>query len=66
MRVDLVLAEHAFGSKKTIKRLFQRRVVKVDGSVITEGSFNVERQLHQLTVEGKTVSIPKHYYFGKL
>lgn len=63
MRVDQVLAEHAFGSKKTIKRLFQRRVVKVDGSVISEGSFNVERQLHQLTVEGKTVSIPKHYYF---
>lgn len=63
MRVDKVLAEQNFGSKKTIKRLFQRRVVEIDGTVISRGSYNIDSQLHKLTVEGKVVPIPKHYYY---
>lgn len=63
MRIDDVLAHHRLGSKKTIKRLFQRRVVLINDKVITDGSFNAESQLHRLTVNGKALAIPAHHYF---
>lgn len=63
MRVDKVLADQNFGSKKTIKRLFQRRVVEIDGTVISKGSYNIDSQLHKLTVKGKEVLIPRHHYY---
>lgn len=63
MRVDKVLSDQHFGSKKTIKRLFQRRLVEIDGTVISRGSYNIDSQLHKLTVEGKFVQIPRHYYY---
>lgn len=63
MRVDKVLEENGFGSRKTVKRLFQRRVVRVDGKVITDGSYNVDSQLHELTVENKVVSVPRQHYY---
>lgn len=46
MRIDEVLAQHQMGSKKNIKRLFQRWLVKINDLIITNGSFNVERQIH--------------------
>lgn len=63
MRIDEVLAHHQLGSKKDIKRLFQRRLVKINDEIIINGSFNVESQIHTLTVNEKEINIPKHRYY---
>lgn len=63
MRIDEVLAQHQMGSKKDIKRLFQRRLVKINDKIITNGSFNVESQIHTLTVDERKIPIPKHRYY---
>ena len=63
MRVDKVLEERQIGSRKTVKRLIQQKRVKVDGIAITNGSFNVEQAIHQLTVDDDLIAIPPHRYF---
>lgn len=63
MRIDEVLAQHQMGSKKDIKRLFQRRLVKINDKMITNGSFNVESQIHTLTVNERELTIPEHRYY---
>ncbi|HJA90473.1 MAG TPA: 16S rRNA pseudouridine(516) synthase, partial [Candidatus Jeotgalibaca merdavium] len=63
MRVDKVLEERQIGSRKTVKRLIQQKRVKVDGIAITNGSFNVEQTIHQLTVDGNIITIPSHRYY---
>lgn len=63
MRIDEVLAQHQMGSKKDIKRLFQRRLIKINDKMITNGSFNVEGQIHTLTVKDREITIPEHRYY---
>ena len=63
MRVDKVLEERQIGSRKTVKRLIQQKRVKVDGIAITNGSFNVEQAIHQLTVDDDLIAIPLHRYY---
>lgn len=63
MRIDKLLEEKGFGSRKTVKRLFQRKAVLVDGEAITNGSFNVEERLHQVTVRGESVKGFTHRYW---
>ena len=63
MRVDKVLEERQIGSRKTVKRLIQQKRVKVDGIAITNGSFNVEQAIHQLTVDDDLIAIPPHRYY---
>lgn len=62
MRIDKILEEKGFGSRKTVKRLIQRKVVLVDGEAVTNGSFNVEGRLHQVTVQGAPISGFSHQY----
>lgn len=62
MRIDKILEEKGFGSRKTVKRLIQRKVVLVDGEAVTNGSFNVEGRLHQVTVQGAPISGFPHQY----
>lgn len=62
MRIDKVLEEKGFGSRKAVKRLFQRKVILVDGEVIVDGSFNVEERLHQVTVLGEELEGFTHRY----
>lgn len=62
MRIDKVLEEKGFGSRKTVKRLFQRRLVEVDGVTLSDGSFNVDTRIHQITVNGQPVANYTHTY----
>lgn len=63
VRIDKLLEEKGFGSRKTVKRLFQRKVVLVDGEAVTNGSLNVEERLHQVTVRGERVNGFTHRYW---
>lgn len=58
-----MLEKNAFGSRGTIKRLFQKRIVKVNDEVIRDGSYNVDSRLHHITVSGKTIKGADHTYY---
>lgn len=62
MRIDKLLEEKGFGSRKEVKRLLQRRRVLVDGVPIMDGSFNVEERLHEVQVNGKKLTGFAHVY----
>ncbi|MGP6139060.1 16S rRNA pseudouridine(516) synthase [Jeotgalibaca sp. A127] len=62
MRIDKVLEEKGFGSRKVVKRLFQRKVVLVNGEAVVDGSFNVEERLHRVTVAGEEIRGFTHIY----
>ncbi len=63
VRIDKLLEEKGFGSRKTVKRLFQRKVVLVEGEAVTNGSLNVEERLHHVTVLGKPITGFNHQYW---
>lgn len=63
MRIDKVLESQKVGSKKFVKRLFQRGVVQVDGKVITDPSFNIDTRIHHVEVDGKQIARYTHRYY---
>ncbi len=63
MRIDKVLEAQKFGSRKTVKRLFQRQLVTVDSDVIVDGSFNIDTRIHRVLVDGKEISPQTHTYY---
>lgn len=63
MRIDKVLEEKGFGSRKTVKRLFQRKIVTVDGQIIEDGSYNVDSRLHRVLIDGQAITNFTHAYF---
>lgn len=63
MRIDKLLEKKEFGSRKTVKRLFQKKLVKVDGEIVVEGSYNVDSRLHHITVMDELVSGANHVYY---
>ena len=63
MRIDKVLEEKGFGSRKTVKRLFQRKIVTVDDQIIEDGSYNVDSRLHRVLIDGQAITNFTHTYF---
>lgn len=63
MRIDKLLENKGFGSRKDVKRLFQKKVVQVDGEVIKNGNYNVDSALHHITVAGELVEGAEHVYY---
>lgn len=63
MRIDKVLEEKGFGSRKTVKRLFQRKIVTVDDQIIEDGSYNVDSRLHRVLIDGQAITNFTHAYF---
>ncbi|UJF16645.1 16S rRNA pseudouridine(516) synthase [Jeotgalibaca sp. MA1X17-3] len=63
MRIDKLLEKEGFGSRKTVKRLFQKKLVKVDGQVVVEGSSNVDSSTHHITVMDQIVNGADHVYY---
>lgn len=63
MRIDKLLEKKGFGSRKTVKRLFQKKLVKVDGEVVVEGRYNVDSKIHHITVREEVVCGANHVYY---
>lgn len=63
MRLDKVLEQQQLGSKKTVRRLFQRGLVYVNGQQVRDEGLNVEPALHHIEVAGKQVVFSGHRYF---
>lgn len=51
MRLDKLLEELQFGSRKTVKRLIKGKQVTVDGIVTLNESQNVDAQLQMIKVK---------------
>lgn len=62
MRLDKVLEEQKIGSRKAVRRLFQRGLVKVNGVSVTVEGMNVEPAFHQIEVAGKVLTFSGHTY----
>ncbi|EGG59129.1 S4 domain protein [Enterococcus faecalis TX1467] len=56
MRLDKLLEELQFGSRKTVKRLIKGKQVTVDGIVTLNESQNVDAQLQMIKVKGQLIS----------
>lgn len=63
MRLDKLLGEVGFGSRKTVKRLIKSKHVVVNGNVVTEDSTNVDPQIQEVVVLGKKIEHQPHAYY---
>ncbi|WP_086349991.1 16S rRNA pseudouridine(516) synthase [Candidatus Enterococcus clewellii] len=63
MRLDKVLEEQKIGSKKVVRRLFKRGLVKVNGVAVTVEGLNVDPIFHEVEVAGRILSFSGHTYF---
>ena len=63
MRLDKCLEQNEFGSRKAVKRLLQRRLVRVDGQVVMTESLNVDPAVHEIKVGNQVVVAQGHSYF---
>lgn len=62
MRLGTLITKQLQPSRKTLKRMFLRGVVKVDGQVEYNEARNVDSQLHTIEVEGKKLDTSEVYY----
>ena len=63
MRLDKVLEQEGFGSRKAVKRLFQMKRVLVDGRSVMDGSQNVDSKLHTIVVNNQKICQTHHVYY---
>ena len=63
MRLDKLLEELQFGSRKTVKRLIKGKQVTVDGIVTLNESQNVDAQLQMIKVKGQLISHKTHVLY---
>lgn len=63
MRLDHYLFLNGWTDKKEVKRLAQRRKIKIDGLVEYNLSRNVDPQIHEIFVEERQLTQFPHQYF---
>ncbi len=62
MRIDKLLSNIGYGSRKEIKGLLKSGVVKVDGELIKEAKTHVDPNEQEITVHGEPVSYKEFIY----
>ncbi|SIO20936.1 16S rRNA pseudouridine516 synthase [Carnobacterium alterfunditum] len=63
MRLDKLLFETGFGSRRTVKRLIKSKQIKVNGQTIAVDNLNVDPDLQEVTVSGTRIHYQPHVYF---
>ena len=63
MRLDKLLFETGFGSRRTVKRLIKSKQVQVNGQTIVVDNLNVDPQLQEVKVSGARVHYHPHVYY---
>lgn len=63
MRLDKLLSETGYGSRKDVKRLIRSKQVRIDEKIVLADNYNVDPQLQDVVVAGKTVSVQSHVYY---
>ena len=62
MRLDKLLANAGYGSRKDVKELVKKRCVTVDGESVTKSNIHVEPNEQIIKVDNKTVQYQKYIY----
>ena len=63
MRLDKLLFETGFGSRRTVKRLIKSKQVQVNGHIALVDNLNVDPQLQEVTVSGERIYHQPHVYY---
>ena len=61
-RVDKVLSNMGFGSRREIKEKMKKKLVTVDGVMITDPGFKVDPEADKIIIEGEEVFYRKYIY----
>ncbi len=62
MRLDKLLANMGYGSRKEAKKLLRTNVVQVDGKPVKDGSLHLNPEQQTVTVAGKVVDYQPYIY----
>lgn len=62
MRLDKFLSHTGFGSRKEVKQLLKKKVVKVNDVVKTKGEFSINTEIDRIEVNGEQVGYEKFTY----
>ncbi|MER2225940.1 MAG: pseudouridine synthase [Carnobacterium sp.] len=63
MRLDKLLFETGFGSRRTVKRLIKSKQVQVNGQIALVDNLNVDPQLQEVKVSGERIHHQPHVYY---
>lgn len=53
MRLDKLLSETGYGSRRQVKKLIKGKQVRIDGELILTDNYNADSQLQEILVAGK-------------
>lgn len=62
MRIDKLLANMGFGTRKDVKKLLKSGAVTVDGAVVKDGAKHVQPQEQEIFVHGERVEYKPYIY----
>ncbi len=62
MRLDKILANQGFGSRKDVKKLIKKGKVQVDGKAIKDSSFHCEPKESEIVVNGQVLDYRDYVY----
>jgi 16S rRNA pseudouridine516 synthase len=61
-RLDKILAHHGFGTRKDVKRLCHKRVVYLNGNLVTDPAAKVDVDTDTLEIEGEKIALQRDLY----
>ena len=62
MRLDRFLANSGVGTRKEVKEILKKRKIKVNDSIITDGSIHIDENKHAVKYEEKEISYKPFIY----
>jgi 16S rRNA pseudouridine516 synthase len=62
MRIDKILANIGYGSRKEVKKLLKNRVVTVNGETVTDAKTHVDPKKDKMTVYGEKIEYKEYIY----
>ncbi|AJA47433.1 pseudouridine synthase [Clostridium pasteurianum DSM 525 = ATCC 6013] len=61
-RLDKILANSGYGSRKDVKKLIKSGLIEVDGKKVKSSNIQVDVKENNITVKGETLIYKKHIY----
>ena len=62
MRLDKLLANKAYGSRKEVHQLIKDQRVRINGDIAIKKDVHVDIESDEITVDGQIVNVKQHYY----
>ena len=62
MRLDKLLANKAYGSRKEVHQLIKDQRVRINGNIATKKDVHVDIESDEITVDDQIVNTKQYYY----